>query len=88
MFDAKPSDMTATLSIMEKWARERTNFNQIEAKQKMVEYISADRRFDGYDAAKLAERVNDCRGRGARLDLDSPELKKGGAKRPLDRSGW
>ncbi|WP_316200803.1 MULTISPECIES: hypothetical protein [unclassified Bradyrhizobium] len=88
MFDSKPSDMTATLSQMERWSRERTNFNQPEAIKKFIEYIGTDRRFDGFDAQKLAERVQHCKNYGATLDLEAPELRRGGHKRPLDRSNY
>lgn len=85
MFRNDPRDLTATLAEMEYRARQLTNFNQTEAKQKMQEWIANDRRFDGYDHQRLVERVQLSKSNGAALELDDPQLKKGGQPRPLDR---
>jgi hypothetical protein len=85
MFERDPKDLTATLSWMESTARERSKFNQIEAKQRMAEFIANDRRFDAYDTAKLVDRVSHCKSYGAKLDLEDPALLKGGKPRPLSR---
>jgi hypothetical protein len=66
-------------------AREKTNFNQSEAKERMRSWLQDDRRFDPYDPARLIERVNQCRYNGAVLDLSDPQLLKGGELRRLDR---
>ena len=63
-------------------ARDRCNAHQGEAKQKMIEWLANDRRFDQYDKERLVERVNLCRYNGATLDLDDPQLK-----RPCTTSG-
>jgi hypothetical protein len=80
MFERDPRDLAATLSEMERRSRERTNFNQIEAKQKFAEWISQDRRFDDLDPLKVAERVAYCRSNGGVFDVDSPELKRNGQR--------
>jgi hypothetical protein len=88
MFGDSEKDLCATLSEMHRRARDRCNYNQVEAEQKLAEWIQQDRRLDAYDAARLAQRVNTCLQSGAVLELDAPELLKGGQRRPLDRSNW
>ena len=73
---------------MEMEAKQRCNFNQAEARERMAHWISQDRRFDGYDADRLVERVQRCRSNGAVFDIEAPEFEKGGQKRPLDRSQY
>ena len=85
MFSKDEKDLARTLAEMEYFARQKSNWNQVEAKQKIVEYVTQDRRFDGFDANRLAERVQLSRSNGASLSLDDPQLKKGGQPRPLDR---
>jgi hypothetical protein len=85
MFGKDQRDLTATLSEMEYFARQKSNFNQVEAKQRMVEWLAHDRRFDAYDPQRLVERVQLSKNNGAVLDLDDPQLKRGGEPRPLDR---
>jgi hypothetical protein len=87
MWDKNDRDLCATLSYMEKMARERSNFNQTEAKQKLKEYMNQDRRLDGYDKEALVARVMLSKSNGAVLDLSDPRLK-GRPARPLDRSNW
>ena len=41
--------------------------------------------FDGYDHQRLVERVQLSKSNGAHLELDDPQLKRGGSPRPLDR---
>jgi len=84
MFERDPRDLTTTLSEMERQARIKTNFSQSEAKEKLAEWISQDRRFDQFDKARLVQRVAECRQSGAVLDLDDPVLK-GGQPRIGDR---
>jgi len=85
MFGKDQRDLTATLSEMEYWARQKSNFNQTEARQRMAEWLQQDRRFDGFDHSRLVERVQLSKSNGAVLDLDDPQLLKGGQPRPLDR---
>jgi hypothetical protein len=85
MFRNDPRDLAATLSEMEYRARQLTNFNQIEAKEKIKEWIQNDRRFDSYDPQRLTERVQLSKNNGAVLELDDPQLQRGGQPRPLDR---
>ena len=87
MFDKNPNDLARTLTEMDRIARDRCNANQIESKQKLQQFIAADRRFDGFDKEALASRVMLCRSSRATLDLDDPRLK-GLPPRPLDRSNW
>jgi hypothetical protein len=82
MFGNDPRDLAATLATMEKIARERSNFDQIEAKDKFRQYLSQDKRFAEYNADALIDRVMHCKNQGAILDLDDPQLK-GREKRPL-----
>jgi hypothetical protein len=85
MFDADPKDLAATLSWMESQARERAQFNLVEAKQRMQQWVANDRRFDDFDPAKLIDRVQHAKQYGAQLDLTDPALLKGGKPRPLSR---
>ena len=78
-------DLAVTLTRMSDLARERSNFNQHEAKETMAKWLADDRRFDSFDKQRLIERVQDCRYRGAVLDLTDPQLQLGGSPRPLDR---
>ena len=84
MFDKDPRDLTATLAEMEYRSRVTTNFTQSEAREKMTQWLSQDRRFDDFDKDKLVQRVQECRQAGAVLDLDDPVLK-GQERRPLDK---
>jgi hypothetical protein len=83
MFGSEPRDLAATLSEMERVSRAKSNFDQIEQKQRFREYLSHDTRFNGFDHNRLIERVRLCKYNGATLDLDDPFLR-GGEKRPLD----
>ena len=87
MFDRDERDLVRTLNEMERTARERSHFDQIEARQRLRSYVQADRRFNSYDADALVSRVLECRQCAAVLDLDDPVLR-GGERRPLDRSNW
>jgi hypothetical protein len=87
MFGNTPKDLCATLSEMETVARQRSNFNQIEARNVMSSWIRNDQRFAAFDSDALAKRVVECKSCGASLDLDDPRLR-GGEARPLERSRW
>lgn len=76
--------MKATLAKMQGEALNRCNRNLVEARDKVVEALSNDRRFDKFDHGKLIERVEDAWGRGAQLDLDDANLLK---TRPTNRYG-
>ena len=88
MFDTDARSLASTLSQMETQARQKANFDQTVAKQKMAEWLANDRRFDSYDPMRLVERVHVCKAQGAHLDLEDPQLMRGGQPRPLDRSRW
>jgi hypothetical protein len=70
------------------WAGEtairRTFSNHIEAKKLVAGWIAQDRRFDGLDPVKLAERVDQYQSNRAQIDLDDPRLR-GLPPRPLER---
>ncbi len=83
MFGNDPRDLTKALAEMHTQARQKANFNQAEAKQRMAEWLLMDRRFDGYDPSRLIDRVEQCRSNGAVLDLEDPWLQRGGQRRPL-----
>jgi hypothetical protein len=85
MFGTDPRDLARTLSEMETLARQKSNYNQTEARQTMAEWVAQDRRFDGYDTQRLVERVQLHKFNGAVLELDDPQLRKGGQPRPLAR---
>jgi hypothetical protein len=85
MFGNDPRDLARTLSEMETQARQSSNYNQVEAKQKLAEWLAHDRRFDAYDTNRLIERVQLHKYNGAVLELDDPQLFKGGQPRPGDR---
>ena len=82
MFGNDPRDLARTLSEMEKYAREKSHFDQIEAKGKFREYLAQDSRFSAFDYDRLIERVMEARSCGRTLDLDDPFLR-GKEKRPL-----
>lgn len=82
MFTTDPRDLARSLGEMEKYARERSHFDQIEARQRFNEFLANDRRFDSFDKDRLIERVMEARSCGRVLDLGDPWLKAGGVKRP------
>lgn len=88
MFSDDERDKLRTLGSMANVALERARLNRVDAEREIVKWIGNDQRFAGYDANALARRVSQCRDNGAKLDLDAPELRKGGQRRPLDRSTW
>jgi hypothetical protein len=84
MFENDHKGMKAALAQIQGEALNRCNRNMVEARDKIIEALSYDRRFDKYDHNKLIERVEDAWGRGAHLDLDDPNLLK---QRPQNRYG-
>ena len=84
MFDTDPKDLARTLGEMESVARTRSNFNQVELKQKFQEFLKRDLRFAGFDHGRLVDRVMEAKSCGRTLDLDDPFLRVNGQKRPLD----
>jgi hypothetical protein len=87
MFGSDDRDRLEALSAMARVSVDRFFGNKLEAAQKMREWLTYDRRFEGYDLDKLVDRTMLCRSNGAHLDLDDPQLR-GFERRPLDRSGW
>lgn len=83
MFGNDPKELAQILGLMENEARVRSNFNQIEAKEKFKEFLSHDGRFTGYDHGRLIDRVMEARSCGRTLELSDPYLQKNGQKRPL-----
>ena len=88
MFETKPQDLAITLTQMERQSRERYKLRSSGSENQMAEWISQDRRFDAFDPMRLVERVQHCRSNGAVFDVEDPSLRKGGQKRPLDRSQY
>jgi hypothetical protein len=84
MFELDEKDLSVTLREMERESRIRSNFDQGAARQKMAQWLSQDRRFDGFDKNRLVERVTECRQSGGVLDLTDPTLR-GGPPRVGDR---
>ena len=82
MHSADDRDRLATLGSMARLAVDRCFGNKVEAKEQIKEWISYDRRFEGYDRDRLADQVMLNRSNGAAIDLDDPYLR-GGQKRPL-----
>jgi hypothetical protein len=87
MFDRNDRDMCQTLSAMHTEAIQKARWNQNDAQALMTDWIRNDRRFEGYDAHAVAERVRACKSNGAVLELDDPVLR-GQPARPLSRSRW
>ena len=91
MFGTSDRDLSQFLMTAERQAIDRCHFNQHEALNELARIISNDRRFDAYDAGKLADRVSRIRHSGAVLDLTDSELARDGSPRydPLKgRSGY
>jgi hypothetical protein len=82
MFGRSNADLARWLAAAERHCIERSRFNQAEALQQLAATIGNDRRFDDYDATKLARRVVDSRQHGRVLDLTDPELQENGEPRP------
>ena len=85
MFENDRRSQYATLKQMHNEALQRCRANQVEARDKLAEYISRDGRFQHLDAHKLAARYEECWSSGAQMDFESPELKRGGQPSPR---GW
>jgi hypothetical protein len=75
MFSESEKDLAVYLMTAERVCVERARYNQGEAIRQLAEIISNDRRFDSFDARKLAQRVSDYRHTGQVLGLDDPELR-------------
>ncbi len=84
MFDTSERDLIRTLGTMAETAIQRCYHNRTEARELVAQWIKQDRRFDGLDPSKLAERVDQLRSNGAKLDLRDPRLR-GLPARPLER---
>jgi hypothetical protein len=87
MLDNNERDKLQFLYWAGETAIKRTFSNHNEAKKLVAGWVAQDRRFDGLDPVKLAERVDQYQSCRARIDLDDPRLKNQPA-RPLtlDRS--
>jgi hypothetical protein len=83
MFGTSDRELALALGAMWKEAREVCNFNQIDAQQRLSEYLSRDARFSEYDRDRLAERVVEAASNGRTLDLADDPWLRGGSKRPL-----
>jgi hypothetical protein len=83
MYGEDERDRVAALSEMERYARTRSNFDQVAARETFKSYLQADRRFAGCDLDRLVRCVQEAKASGAVIDLDDPVLR-GQAPRPLD----
>ena len=90
MFGDSDGDKTQTMQRMLTEALALCRANRIEAKEKLAEWAKRDRRFDGLDHGKVAEKVMEAAQYGRKFDWQDPELKIGGQPRPQNRrgSGW
>jgi hypothetical protein len=88
MFGPEDRDKLEALSAMARVSVDKCFGNKLEARERMKEWLSYDRRFENYDPERLVDRVMLCRSNGGRLSLDDPELMRGGAPRPLTRRTW
>jgi hypothetical protein len=87
MFGTDDRDKLRALSEMARTSVDRCWGNKVEAKERMKEWLSYDRRFEGFDPDKLVDRVMLARSNGAIVELYDPELR-GLPPRPLSRSRW
>jgi hypothetical protein len=87
MYGNTERDKQITLARMMETALTRQLGNHIEAKQLVAQWIANDRRFDGIDPYKLAQRADERQSNGARIDLDDPRLR-GEPARPLTKDGY
>ncbi len=78
MFSDSERDRLRKLGEMYQCALERSNGNKIEARERMRQWVTMDRHYDGLDPERLVKRVEECRRSGARLDLQDSRLKPGG----------
>jgi hypothetical protein len=88
MYDPNEKDMLSALGSMAKRSVDVCWGNKVEARERMKQWVGLDRRFDSFDADKLVDRVMLARSNGAVVELDSPELLKGGSPRPFKLSEW
>jgi len=75
VFSNSPQDLARWLTLAERHCTERSHFNQSKALEQLAATIGNDRRFDNFDAARLAIRVSEARQNGRVLDLTDPELR-------------
>jgi hypothetical protein len=81
MFDKTPNDLQSTLFEMERRSRERSQFDQVAAKQKMKIWMAQDARFKDFDPDRTIDELQKARGCGGKFDVEAPELKRGGVPR-------
>jgi hypothetical protein len=74
VFDFNERDMIRALGTMANTAVERNFGNRVAARETLRQFIQTDKRFDPYNATVLAQRVEECRSCGAKLDLTDPRL--------------
>jgi hypothetical protein len=80
MFGDDDSHKIQTLSRMISESFQLCQANQIEAHEKLKVMIARDRRFDGLDPGRLADKARECGQSGSRLNLEDPSLRRGSAK--------
>jgi hypothetical protein len=87
MWSETERDRLRKLGEMYAAALDRSNGNKLEAAAKMKEWLPRFRDYDGLDPERLVKRVEECRRSGARLSLDSDELKPGGGGQFMTTTG-
>jgi hypothetical protein len=87
MFGNNGADLARWLTAAERHCAERCRFNQGKALEQLAATIGQDRRFDDFDAPKLAKRASEARQFARVLDLADPSLKRGGEERPQHWNG-
>jgi hypothetical protein len=87
MFGDSDRDRDATMGKMLSEAMDASCANRLVAKEKVVEMIKNDRRFDHYDHSKLVDEVMQKGQYGGRMDWNDPSLKRGGQNRPQSFGG-
>jgi len=89
MYGTSERDLIQSLNAMANEALQRNYNNRIAAREDMAAAIKNDRRFDRFDAPKLAKQYEQARNCGAVLQLDDPRLQAGGGQaRPLAKDTY
>lgn len=88
MFQHDDRSKKAALGAMVNEAHNACNANRVEAEKMLAQMIANDARFANHSPEALARRVQICGGSGAQLDLEDPNLLRGGSPRPLSDERW
>jgi hypothetical protein len=83
MFGPDDADLARRLIEMERVARDRCFGNQVEARERLRQWLKQDRSCDQFDHDRLISRIQEVTSCARSFDLDDPYLQRGGSKRPL-----